>query len=148
MIEALTAQIESAARARIETIDTLGGMLSAIEQRYPQGEIENSAFEAQQAVESGRVGVVGVNRYSDSEQALPPIHSIDPRVELDQQERIVRFRQSRDPVVVAQALAALKAAAQGNENLMPQVVTCVRAAATLGEISDVLREVFGEFHGV
>jgi methylmalonyl-CoA mutase N-terminal domain/subunit len=148
MIESLTAQIESAARARIETIDTLGGMLSAIEQRYPQGEIENSAFEAQQAVESGRVGVVGVNRYSDSEQAVTPIHMIDPRVELDQRERVACFRQNRSAAEVSQALCALKVAAQGSENLMPHMVTCVRSAATLGEISDVLREVFGEFHGV
>jgi methylmalonyl-CoA mutase N-terminal domain/subunit len=147
LIESLTDQIEAEARARIEKIDAMGGMLAAIEQRYPQGEIENSAFEAQRAIESGRVGVVGVNRHSDVERAVTPVLAIDSGVERDQCDRIKRFRSQRDSGAVTAALVALKGAAQVGENLMPHIVCCVRSLATLGEISDTLREVFGEFHG-
>jgi methylmalonyl-CoA mutase N-terminal domain/subunit len=147
MIESLTNQIEAQARVRIEKIDAMGGMLEAIEQRYPQGEIENSAFEAQKAIESGRIGVVGVNMHADAERAAPPVLAIDSAVERDQCERVKRFRAQRDVGAVTAALMALKSAAQGGENLMPHIVASVRSLATLGEISDSLREVFGEYHG-
>jgi methylmalonyl-CoA mutase N-terminal domain/subunit len=88
LVESLTNELEQEARKRIEKIDAMGGMLSAIEQRYPQGEIENSAFEAQRAIETGAAAVVGVNTFADDTEVAPPILEIDPRVEQDQQQRI------------------------------------------------------------
>jgi methylmalonyl-CoA mutase N-terminal domain/subunit len=148
LIESLTDQIESQARLRIEKIDAMGGMLSAIESNYPQGEIENSAYEAQRAIETKEQRVVGVNVHlEDSRSAPPPVLTISATVEQEQRSRISAFRQKRDQVRVATALATLKVAAQGGTNVVPLIVESIRASATLGEISDTLREVFGEYDG-
>jgi methylmalonyl-CoA mutase N-terminal domain/subunit len=147
-VETLTRQLEQEARNRIEKIDAMGGMLAAIEQRYPQGEIENSAFEAQRAVEIGTTAVVGVNKFVEDSELAPPILEIDPRVEQDQRQRIEAWRQSRDATRVQESLAALRVIAEGKQDtLMEGIVACVRNSCTLGEISDVLRAVFGEHHG-
>jgi methylmalonyl-CoA mutase N-terminal domain/subunit len=148
LIEALTDSIEREVRARLSTIDAMGGMLAAIEQRYPQGEIENSAYEAQRAIESGDAIVVGVNRYSEAASDSTPAQMIDPEVERQQVSRVVAFRSARDSAPAQEALSALKVAAQGQGDLMGPIVECIRRSTTLGEISDVLRGVFGEFHGV
>lgn len=147
-VESLTSELEREALKRIEKIDAMGGMLSAIEQRYPQGEIENSAFEAQRAIETGAATVVGVNTFADDAEVAPPILEIDPRVEPDQCQRIEAWRKRRDPARAQAALAALDGVAKSqNEGLMAGIVECVRSECTLGEISDVMRGVFGEYHG-
>jgi methylmalonyl-CoA mutase N-terminal domain/subunit len=148
LIESLTHELEQEARKRIEKIDTMGGMLFAIEQRYPQGEIENSAFEAQRAVETCAATVVGVNKYTEDTEVAPPILEIDPRVEQDQHRRIEAWKSGRDPNRSQAALAALRKVAEGqHDGLMAGIVECVRSSCTLGEISDTMREVFGEYHG-
>lgn len=150
-VESLTHELERQARKRIETIDSMGGMLSAIEQRYPQGEIENSAYEAQRAIETGEARVVGVNAFADGGssggEATPAIQAIDPRVEQDQCRRVAQWRLGRDAARCGAALESLKRTAEGQgAGLMEAIVECVRSSCTLGEISDSLRTVFGEFH--
>jgi methylmalonyl-CoA mutase N-terminal domain/subunit len=145
MIESLTDWIEQEAQRRIDKIDSMGGMLSAIEQRYPQGEIESSAYEAQRAVEQGASVVVGVNRYcEDARSEAPPVLKIDPKGEADQIARIAAFKGARDVTKVAASLARLDTLARSEAELMSPIVECVRASCTLGEISDTLRLVFGE----
>lgn len=144
-IEALTNQIESEALQRINKIDSLGGMISAIEQRYPQGEIERSAYDAQRAVEDGEAVVVGVNRYVEGvNQVAPPVLKINPAVEREQIESLSAYKSARDQTKVATALGRLENGAQGTGELMSLIVECARASCTLGEISDTLRRVFGE----
>jgi methylmalonyl-CoA mutase N-terminal domain/subunit len=145
-VEALTTELEREARARIEKIDAMGGMLAAIEQRYPQKEIENSAFDAQRAIETGAQGVVGVNRYIDEAEVSTPVLAIDSKVESEQAQRIASFRGSRDSAQAEGALLALgEVARAGHDGIMAAIVACVRCSCTLGEISDVLRGVFGEY---
>lgn len=149
LIESLTDWIEAEVKQRISKIDSMGGMLSAIEQRYPQGEIENSAYAAQRAVEEGGAVVVGVNRYCENvQQDAPPVLKIDPNVEREQVKRLAAYKASRDSGKVSAALKELETAARGDSDLMPRIVECVRASCTLGEISDQLRAVFGEHHEI
>jgi len=147
LIEALTDSIEHEVRARLSAIDAMGGMLAAIEQRYPQGEIENSAYEAQRAIENGESIVVGVNKYVDSVPDATPVQTINPEVERQQVSRVAAFRAARDSTRAQDALAALGVAAEGQGELMGSIVECIRMSCTLGEISDIMRGVFGEFHG-
>lgn len=147
-VEALTSEIEARALQQIEAIDAMGGMLVAIEQRYPQGEIENAAYEAQRAVESGDSRIVGVNVFCEGAEKGPPIQEIDVEVERGEQAALEAFKKKRDLSQVQYALGKLrKVAVEGQGNLMAAMVECVRGCCTLGEISDVLREVFGEYHG-
>lgn len=155
LVESLTAELEEQARKRIEKIDAMGGMLAAIEQRYPQGEIENSAYDAQRAIEQGESRVVGVNVYCEGSPTEPPILNIDKRVETAEQSALSAFKQNRDRSRVEASLQALSAIAQGaprgssqvaDGSLMAATVECVRNSCSLGEISDVLRAVFGEYH--
>lgn len=149
LIESLTDWIEVEAKQRIAKIDSMGGMLSAIEQRYPQGEIESSAYAAQRAVEEGSSVVVGVNRYCENvQQEAPPVLKIDPKGEAEQVKRITAYKASRDAAKVSTALKALESVANGDGDLMPHIVECVRSSCTLGEISDQLRAVFGEHHEI
>jgi methylmalonyl-CoA mutase N-terminal domain/subunit len=149
LIESLTDWIELEAKQRIAQIDTMGGMLAAIEQRYPQGEIESSAYAAQRAVEEGSAVVVGVNRYCENvQQEPPPVLKIDPKGELEQVKRLAAYKASRDARKVSSALKELEEAARGDADLMPLIVSCVRSSCTLGEISDQLRAVFGEHHEI
>jgi methylmalonyl-CoA mutase N-terminal domain/subunit len=151
LVESLTAELEAQARKRIETIDAMGGMLAAIEQRYPQGEIENSAYEAQRAIEKGESRVVGVNAYCEGSSSEPPILTVNKRVEGAEQGALEAFKKGRDQAKAHASLQALSAAAQGASQgpqgrLMAAMVECVRNSCTLGEISDALRAVFGEYH--
>ena len=148
MIESLTDSIEREAKARIDKIDAMGGMLTAIENRYPQGEVESSAYEVQRAMESGSAGIVGVNRFCDSAQDSPPLLKMDPSVENTQVLRLSALKAARDSGRAASALDALRVAAEGDENVMPRIVECARVLCTLGEISDTLRQVFGEHHEI
>jgi methylmalonyl-CoA mutase N-terminal domain/subunit len=146
-VEALTDELEAQVRKRIETIDAMGGMLEAIEQRYPQGEIENSAYEAQRAIEQGSNRVVGVNVFSEESKESTPIQTIDERVEQGERAALEAFKKGRAEARVKSSLEALQKVAQGTgEGLMAAMVECVRCSCTLGEISDTLRAVFGEYH--
>ncbi|WP_455423697.1 acyl-CoA mutase large subunit family protein [Chloracidobacterium validum] len=144
-IEALTAELERRALAYIEKIDSLGGMLAAIEQGFPQREIQQAAFEYQRAVERNETIVVGVNRFQVDEEHSIPIQRIDPEIERAQVERVRALRARRDATAWATALDALETAARGTDNLMPYILAAVESYATVGEISDRLRRVFGEY---
>jgi methylmalonyl-CoA mutase N-terminal domain/subunit len=143
-IEALTNEIEAEARRSIEKIDALGGMLRAIETGYVQREIQRSAYEYQRAVESGRRVVVGVNRYRVEEEPPIPTLRVDPAIEREQAERLAALRARRDTRKVEAAVAAVESRAKTGENLMPAIGAAVEVYATVGEISDALRRVFGE----
>jgi methylmalonyl-CoA mutase N-terminal domain/subunit len=141
----LTDEIERGARAHIERIDAMGGTLAAIESGFISGEIQNAAYAAQKAVESGEAVVVGVNRFEEAGGHPPKTFRIDPAIELRQIERVRALRASRGAERAESALAELEAAARGSENLMPRIVKACEARATVGEISDRLRRVFGEY---
>jgi len=142
-VEALTSALEAKANEFLAKIDALGGMLAAIEQGYPQREIHEAAYAHQQAVEAGTVGVVGVNRFAEEEEPHAEIFEPDPRVERERREALERWRKDRDDAATTAALDALEAAARGTDNLVPRLLAAVEAGATLGEISDRLRAVFG-----
>ncbi len=144
-IEKLTDEIEREARQYIERIDALGGTLAAIEKNYIQNEIQNAAYAFQQAVENGEVVVVGVNRFKQAESATPAPFRLDPELEHQQIARVREVRASRDGAALEQRLRALEQAARSSDNLMPHILSCAEAHATVGEISDRLRAVFGEY---
>jgi len=144
-IEELTDSIERGAREYIERIDQMGGALRAIETRFVQSEIQNSAYEFQRAVEQGERTIVGVNRFRMDEPRPPATFRLDPALEREQVERLRALRASRDAGRVAARLDALECAARGDDNLMPLIVDAAEAYATVGEISDRLRKVFGEY---
>jgi methylmalonyl-CoA mutase N-terminal domain/subunit len=144
-LERLTSDMEAEAIAIIDRIDRLGGMVAAIEAGIPQRAISDSAYAFQQAVESGERVVVGVNGYADEQAALVPTLSIDPRVAGQQVARTAAVRGRRDPGAATRALARLEAAARGSENVMPALIDGARAYATVGEMTGVLRRVWGEY---
>jgi methylmalonyl-CoA mutase, N-terminal domain len=144
-IEKLTDEIESRARDYIEKIDALGGMLRAIETGYVQGEIQKAAYEYQRAIERGEQIVVGVNRFVAEKETPVPTMRIDPELERAQVERVRALRARRNSAQAAATVAAVEARARTGENLMPVIAAAVEAFATVGEISDALRRVFGEY---
>jgi methylmalonyl-CoA mutase N-terminal domain/subunit len=144
-IEWLTDEIERQAAAMIARIDALGGTLRAIESGYIQRQIQNAAYDYQQKVERGERVVVGVNRFRAGEEAPIPVLRIDPGIEREQVERLHALRARRNAARAAAALAAVESRARSGENLMPAILAAVEAYATVGEISDVLRGVFGEY---
>ena len=144
-IEHLTSEIEDRAQKYLEKIDALGGMLRAIETGYVQREIQEAAYRYQRAVEAGEAIVVGVNRFQ-SEQGTPvPTLRVDPAIEQQQVERLRGVRGRRDAEAVDAALARLEEGARGTENLVPRILECVELYATVGEISNRLRNVWGEY---
>ncbi len=143
-IEALTDKIEEQARAYIEQIDDLGGAVKAIELGFPQNEIQQSAYCHQQEVEGRSRIVVGVNAYTLEDEPEPSLMRIDPALAQQQVDRLSALRAQRNPTQVQAALAQLEQAAQGTDNLMPHIIEAVECYATLGEIADTLRGVFGE----
>ena len=144
-IEYLTNEIEKGALAYIEKIDSLGGMLRAIETGFVQGEIQKAAYEFQRAVEKKDQIVVGVNEFVAEEQRAIPTLRIDPQIERDQIARVQALRAKRDATRTVAALAELQRRAATNDNLLPAILAAVEAYATVGEISDALRRVFGEY---
>lgn len=144
-IEKLTNEIESAACDYIAKIDAMGGMLRAIECGYVQREIQKSAFEYQQAVESGEQVVVGVNRFQAEEGRAIPTLRIDPEIERTQVERLRALRARRDAAKSRAALEEVERRARGAENLLPAILAAVESYATVGEISDAMRRAFGEY---
>jgi methylmalonyl-CoA mutase, N-terminal domain len=143
-IEAMTNAIETGARALLDRIDAAGGTLAAIEQGIIQRAIQESAYRAQQQIDSRAQVVVGVNTFETGEKASIEVHRIDPEVERRQIERVRAVRAGRDATEWRAALDAVIAAAKGSDNLVPPIVRAVIAKATVGEISDAMRSVFGE----
>jgi methylmalonyl-CoA mutase, N-terminal domain len=144
VIEELTDRIEREATALIARIDSLGGTLASIESGFIQREIQDAAYRAQQRIDSGESVVVGVNRYvSDDPQAIDTLE-IDPEMEARQIARVRKARASRDPAAWRAAVDAVSAAARGTDNLVPPIIAAVEARATVGEIADAMRSVFGE----
>jgi methylmalonyl-CoA mutase N-terminal domain/subunit len=144
-IEQLTDEIEQGARDYIDRIAAMGGTLAAIENSYIQNEIHNAAYATQQAMERGDVVAVGVNRFKQQETQPPATFRIDPQLEKEQVARLRELRASRSAAVVEQRLNALEQAARGSDNLMPHILSCSESYATVGEISDRLRRIFGEY---
>ena len=144
-VENLTNEIEAAAQLYIDKIDAMGGSVNAIENGYIQNEIAASAYQYQLEVEDvGRI-IVGVNKFTQKEEVITDTLTIDESVRNIQTEKIKRLRTTRNATEVDSALVNLKKTAKSTENLMPFILTAVEAYATLGEIADVLREVFGEY---
>jgi methylmalonyl-CoA mutase N-terminal domain/subunit len=148
LVEAWTDELQRKAEEYLKRIDELGGMVAAIEAGYPQREIQDTAYRYQNAVERGQQVIVGVNQFQSQAEAPMPIQKIDEKIEGEQVARVRALRQRRDAVVHARAMLALKDAAQSGQNVMPKILDCVRAWATTGEISGVLREVFGKHQEV
>jgi methylmalonyl-CoA mutase N-terminal domain/subunit len=145
LIEKITDEIEAGVREYLTKIETMGGMLRAIEAGYPQREIQQSAYEYQQAIETGQRVVVGVNQYVDPSRTAPPLLRIDPEIERSQVERLVNLRTRRNAAEVSASLQAVEETARSERNLLPAILAAVKAYATVGEISDALRRVFGEY---
>jgi methylmalonyl-CoA mutase N-terminal domain/subunit len=143
-VESLTDTLEAEAMGYIERIDSMGGALAAIEQGFPQREIQESSYRYQKDIESERRVVVGVNKFVSSYPKPSGLLRLDPEVAKRQKERLARVKQERNGDAVSAALKKLEGAARGTENTMPAFLECVAAYATIGEICDVLRDVFGE----
>jgi methylmalonyl-CoA mutase N-terminal domain/subunit len=144
-VEALTDRMEREAFAYIKRIDEMGGMARAIELGYPQKEIAEAAYVYQQQVDRGEKVVVGVNRYQVPEERPPELLRVPMEVEARQSDRVRRVKRERNDADARAALARVRAAAQGRDNLMPPLIAAVKALCTVGEISDVYREVFGVY---
>jgi methylmalonyl-CoA mutase N-terminal domain/subunit len=144
-IESLTNEIEKRAAEYLGKIEVMGGMLMAIERGFVQQEIQNAAYESQQAVDRGESIVVGVNRFEVEDEKPIPIQRIDSTLEPKQIERVRALRARRDPGPWQAALQGVEDAARAGDNVMPKIVAAVEACATVGEISDAMRRVFGEY---
>lgn len=144
-LEALTDKLEAEAEAYIAKIDSLGGAIAAIESGYQQNEIQNAAYAFQRAVESNEKIVVGVNKFTSDEPSEIPIFRLDPTIEATQIERLRDLRSSRSHEAWLKSQTALEQAARSSDNLMPHILNAARAHSTVGEISDTLRRVFGEY---
>ncbi|ADL07958.1 acyl-CoA mutase large subunit family protein [Thermosediminibacter oceani] len=144
-VEHLTNLIEQKAMEYIQKIDELGGAPKAIEKGYIQQEIQDSAYRYQQEIESGRRIVVGVNKFQIEEEPPKNLLKVNPEVEKIQKKKLETLRATRDNIAVQNALEELSKKAATDENLMPSIINCVKAYATLGEICDTLRRVFGEY---
>ncbi|HTI59202.1 acyl-CoA mutase large subunit family protein [Mucilaginibacter sp.] len=144
-IESLTDELEKAAYLYIDKIDAMGGPVKAIEQDYIQQEIARSAYEYQNEIEAGDRVIVGVNKFTETEKPAGGLFRVDDSIRITQSEKLKTLKAERDNTAVQDALSKLKDAANGKENLMPFILTAVEAYATLGEIADTLRSVFGEY---
>ncbi len=144
-IESLTAEVEKEAWKLIERIDMMGGSVAAIEEGFMQDEIARSAYAYQKHIEDGTKVIVGVNRFDINETNHPPLLKIDESIQKMQVEKLKALRAKRDNEAVAKCLAALSSAATGTENIMPFVLDAVEKYCTLGEISDTLRNIYGEY---
>jgi methylmalonyl-CoA mutase N-terminal domain/subunit len=143
VVEAMTDEIETAAVALMERVEGYGSAVDAIEAGFQKNEIETSAYATAQQIDSGERVVVGVNRFALAEEEPYVPLRVDPSIEADQAARLDKLRADRSAAAVAQALAALKAAAEGSENVLYPMREALRARATIGEVCDTLREVWG-----
>jgi methylmalonyl-CoA mutase N-terminal domain/subunit len=144
-VESLTDRIEAEVQAYLSKIDDMGGALKAIENGFYQTEIQKSAYAYQKAVESQQRVVVGVNKFGAGKDAEPRILKVDPRLRDEQSRRLVEVRRNRDDRAVRSALATLKEKAQTDDNLIPCILECVEQYCSVGEISDILRDLWGEY---
>ena len=144
-IEWLTNELESKVMEYISEIDKMGGALKAIERGYVQKEIANSSYNYQKAVDSGEQAIVGVNKFVTEEEHIPETLEIGEETEKKQVERLRRLKVERDNKRVSEMLDGIRGVARSGENIMPVIIDAVKAYATVGEISDALREVFGEY---
>jgi methylmalonyl-CoA mutase N-terminal domain/subunit len=144
-IEELTDQVAERAEEYLKKIEALGGMLRAIETGYVQREIQEAAYRYQRAVESQEEVVVGVNRFQIEAEPAVPLLRVDPALEQTQIERLQALRARREPRATEATLNKLEQAAATSENLLPHILECVEAYATVGEISNRLRRVWGEY---
>ena len=144
-VEALTDEIEKRSMEYIDKIESMGGSIKAIESGYIQGEIGESAYQYQKEIETKKRIIVGLNQFQVEEEPLRNILRIKPEVEQYQKQKLARVKKERDNAKVKEALAILKKAAQGTDNVVPPILEAVKVYVTLGEISDTLREVFGEY---
>lgn len=144
-VEALTDDVEAAVLALLARIEELGGAVAAIEQGYQKAEIERTAYRIQQETDAGERTVVGVNRFQQAvEEPYQPLR-VDPAIEARQAERLARLRAERDRSAVDRALGALRRAAQGSDNVLYPMKEALAARATVGEVSDALRQVWGTY---
>ncbi|MER6077499.1 methylmalonyl-CoA mutase family protein [Streptomyces sp. NPDC001833] len=144
-VERMTDDVEAAALALMRRVEDLGGAVAAIEHGFQKGEIERNAYRIAQETDAGERVVVGVNRFRlDEEEPYEPLR-VDPAIEARQAERLALLRADRDRAAVAGALAALKKAAEGDDNVLPPMKEALRARATVGEVCDALREVWGVY---
>jgi methylmalonyl-CoA mutase N-terminal domain/subunit len=145
LVERLTDELEAEARDYIARIDALGGMVAAVEAGFPQAEIAEASYVYQREFERGERLMVGVNAHVEEDEEEPDVHRADPEVERRQIEHLRAWREGRDAAAHAEALRALRAACEGDENVMPPLVAAAHARATIGELCDVLREVWGAY---
>ena len=145
LVEYLTDEISVRATEYIQKIDAMGGALAAIERGYMQSEIQEAAYRFQKSVESGERTVVGVNKYQSKETIQLERLKVDPKIELDQREKLTGMRASRDAGKVSELLTRLESDSKREENLIPLLIECVEAEITLGEICKVLRATWGEY---
>jgi len=144
-IESLTDQVEKAAWELIERIDILGGSVAAIEEGFMQDEIARSAYQYQKNIENESKIIVGVNKFETEDKYNSPVFKIDERIQKMQTEKLTALKAKRDHLIVESCLQNIAKAASGTENIMPYVLIAVENLCTLGEISDTLRRVFGEY---
>jgi methylmalonyl-CoA mutase N-terminal domain/subunit len=142
-IEYLTGRIEEEVEKYLKRIERMGGSLVAIEKSFFQDEIRNNAYRIKKEVDEHKRTIVGVNQFVDESNVEPKIHRIDPEIERKQVQRLQELKVTRDKGKVEQVLSKLEKTASGEENLMPFIIEAVKAYASLGEISNVFREVFG-----
>jgi methylmalonyl-CoA mutase N-terminal domain/subunit len=145
-VESLTDQVEKGVWQYLERIDAMGGAVAAIEQGFLQDEIEGAAYAYAKTIDDGEKVVVGVNRFVDEVAEPAEVFPIDPALQQAQVERTRRVRAARDQAAVEAALADVAAAARGTQNLLVPMRAALKAMATLGEVSDVLRDAFGVYH--
>jgi methylmalonyl-CoA mutase N-terminal domain/subunit len=144
-VEAMTDEVEAAAAELMTKIDEMGGALAAIERGFQKSEIERSAYEVARQTDDGSRVVVGVNKFTlDEEEPYEPLR-VDPGIEAAQAERLRELRTGRDQGAVRKTVDAVKAAAEGTDNVLPPVRDALRAGATLGEVCDALRAVWGVY---
>ncbi|ALL04649.1 methylmalonyl-CoA mutase [Pedobacter sp. PACM 27299] len=144
-VENLTDEIETAAQLYIDKIDAMGGSVNAIENGYIQNEIGNAAYQYQLEIEDGSRVIVGVNKFTQEKEGINDVFTIDESIRTIQTDKLNKLKFERDSAAVEKALNDLLRAAKGRENLMPFILVAVEAYATLGEVSDVMRSVFGEY---
>jgi methylmalonyl-CoA mutase N-terminal domain/subunit len=145
LVESLTDELEDLAAAYLAKIEAMGGAVRAIEEGFFQDEIHEAAFRIQKGIESGERVVVGVNRFADDDGEMPELQRISEENAAQQVARTQALRLERDRGAVEAALAEIGTVARGTANLLPSMKAALRARATLGEVSDALREVFGEY---
>jgi methylmalonyl-CoA mutase N-terminal domain/subunit len=144
-IESMTDDIEAAAKELMDRIEDMGGAVAAIERGFQKSEIEGAAYHVAREIDEGERVVVGVNKFTaGSEEPYQPLR-VDPSIEAEQAGRLTQLRERRDPAAFARAIASLKSAAAGTDNVLYPLRDALRAGASLGEVCDALREIWGEY---